>query len=183
MTWRAAGQAWYLGPLRALNIRSSPDGLALATTQPVLPSLPGATVTCDPQVWISGQDDFKRAVLASQGHAEGSGRAWSARNPKNHVGKGLALLLPAQDAPQVLILGPHARPAAAPHEGRHCCGFNAPRDPSRLLILAAARNEICRYFGRAAAFCLRLEVAASPGGRKCCEPARPLVTRGDYGQN
>jgi hypothetical protein len=56
-----AGQAWYLGPLRAWDIRLSPERAFICIKKVVAPSLPGATLTCDPHVRISssGQDAFK----------------------------------------------------------------------------------------------------------------------------
>jgi hypothetical protein len=78
------------------------------------------TCTCKPQVRRRLQ-----MCRACSGACRDSERAWSARNGKNHVGRGLALPLPPLNcalclrSPFAILLGPHARLAAGPPKGRH----------------------------------------------------------------
>jgi hypothetical protein len=126
-----AGQAGYLGPPRARDIRSRPERACMcikATSTAIL-------ARCDTHLRPPGQDSWSGRLQMSRacwsGACRGSKSAWSARNARNHVGRGLGLPLPPQDTPQVVSQSPPARSAAGPPEGRLRCPSNASRGPSR----------------------------------------------------
>jgi hypothetical protein len=80
----------HLGPLRARDIRFSPERACICI------KLSSFTIParCDSHLLPPDQGRLQISLAYWSGACRGPERAWSARHVKNHVSRGLALLLP-----------------------------------------------------------------------------------------
>jgi hypothetical protein len=101
-----AGQAWYLGPLRARGIRFSPERsfICIKLTSFAIPA------RCDshlpPRIWIPVRRPSAMSLACKSGACRGSERTWSARPVKNHCGQRSCHAVPSLNRASA----PHARP-------------------------------------------------------------------------